>query len=40
MNAFGFFMLAFQYRNLGPWRTGRWITSLAVPETPALAHHR
>ena len=29
---------AFQYRNLGPWRTGAWITALAVPETPAKAH--
>ena len=25
---------AFQYRNLGPWRTGAWVSSLAVPETP------
>ena len=22
---------AFPYRNLGPWRTGAWVTSLAVP---------
>ena len=29
---------AFQYRNLGPWRTGAWISALAVPETPAAAH--
>jgi hypothetical protein len=29
---------AFQYRNLGPWRTGAWVSSLAVPETPAKAH--
>jgi photosystem II stability/assembly factor-like uncharacterized protein len=29
---------AFHYRNLGPWRTGAWVTSLAVPETPARAH--
>ncbi len=29
---------AFQYRNLGPWRTGAWVTSLAVPESPAAAH--
>src|SRR5580658_9357823 len=29
---------AFQYRNLGPWRTGAWVTSLAVPEAPASAH--
>jgi len=28
---------AFQYRNLGPWRTGAWVSSLAVPETPAVA---
>jgi hypothetical protein len=31
---------SFQYRNLGPWRTGAWVTSLAVPETPAQAHRR
>src|SRR5690242_534997 len=29
---------AFPYRNLGPWRTGAWVTSLVVPETPAKAH--
>jgi photosystem II stability/assembly factor-like uncharacterized protein len=29
---------AFQYRNLGPWRTGAWVSSLAVPETPTKAH--
>jgi len=29
---------AFQYRNLGPWRTGAWVSALAVPETPAKAH--
>ncbi len=29
---------AFHYRNLGPWRTGAWVTSLAVPETPPRAH--
>jgi photosystem II stability/assembly factor-like uncharacterized protein len=29
---------SFQYRNLGPWRTGAWVTSLAVPEAPAKAH--
>ena len=29
---------AFQFRNLGPWRTGAWVSSLAVPETPANAH--
>src|SRR5580700_3143998 len=29
---------AFQYRNLGPWRTGAWVSSLAVPETPEKAH--
>src|SRR6516165_10030783 len=27
------FLKVFQYRNLGPWRTGAWVTSLAVPET-------
>jgi photosystem II stability/assembly factor-like uncharacterized protein len=31
---------AFQYRNLGPWRTGAWVSSLAVPETPEKAHRR
>lgn len=29
---------AFPFRNLGPWRTGSWVTSLAVPETPRKAH--
>jgi photosystem II stability/assembly factor-like uncharacterized protein len=29
---------AFQYRNLGPWRTGAWVSSLAVPEAPESAH--
>jgi photosystem II stability/assembly factor-like uncharacterized protein len=29
---------SFQYRNLGPWRTGAWVTSLAVPEAPVKAH--
>lgn len=28
----------FQYRNLGPWRTGAWVSALAVPETPPKAH--
>jgi photosystem II stability/assembly factor-like uncharacterized protein len=31
-------LTAFHYRNLGPWRTGAWVTSLAVPEMPARAH--
>src|SRR3954466_6388042 len=31
---------SFTYRNLGPWRTGAWVTSLAVPENPAQAHRR
>ncbi len=31
---------AFPFRNLGPWRTGAWVSSLAVPETPAKAHRR
>src|SRR5690242_17876613 len=34
----GDLLKSFTYRNLGPWRTGAWITSLAVPETPAQAH--
>src|ERR1700727_3433870 len=29
---------AFSYRNLGPWRTGAWVSALAVPETPGNAH--
>ena len=28
----------FQYRNLGPFRAGSWISDIAVPETPAKAH--
>jgi photosystem II stability/assembly factor-like uncharacterized protein len=28
----------FQYRNLGPWRTGAWVSALAVPEAPPKAH--
>lgn len=28
----------FQFRNLGPWRTGAWVSALAVPETPEKAH--
>lgn len=28
----------FEFRNLGPWRTGAWITDFAVPETPAREH--
>jgi photosystem II stability/assembly factor-like uncharacterized protein len=31
---------SFQFRNLGPWRTGAWVTSLAVPEVPVQAHRR
>src|SRR4051812_13863656 len=26
------------YRNIGPFRTGGWITSFAVPESPARDH--
>lgn len=26
------------WRNLGPFRTGAWLTAIAVPETPASAH--
>ena len=36
--AFGDLLKSFTYRNLGPWRTGAWVTSLAVPEAPAQAH--
>ncbi len=28
----------FQYRNLGPFRVGGWVSDIAVPETPAKAH--
>lgn len=28
----------FQYRNLGPFRVGGWVSDIAVPETPANAH--
>jgi photosystem II stability/assembly factor-like uncharacterized protein len=28
----------FQYRNLGPFRVGGWISDIAVPETPPKAH--
>jgi photosystem II stability/assembly factor-like uncharacterized protein len=28
----------FHYRNIGPFRTGGWITNFAVPETPAMDH--
>lgn len=26
---------SFQYRNLGPFRVGGWVSDIAVPETPA-----
>ncbi|HQR35779.1 MAG TPA: hypothetical protein PLK30_23780 [Blastocatellia bacterium] len=28
----------FQYRNLGPFRVGGWVSEIAVPETPTKAH--
>jgi photosystem II stability/assembly factor-like uncharacterized protein len=28
----------FQYRNLGPFRVGGWVSDIAVPETPLKAH--
>jgi photosystem II stability/assembly factor-like uncharacterized protein len=28
----------FQYRNLGPFRAGAWISDIAVPETPMKSH--
>lgn len=28
----------FTYRNLGPFRTGTWITDIAVPESPQKDH--
>jgi len=27
-----------QWRNLGPFRTGAWISDIAVPDSPAIAH--
>jgi photosystem II stability/assembly factor-like uncharacterized protein len=27
-----------QFRNLGPWRTGAWVTDFAVPASPAREH--
>lgn len=29
---------AFQYRNLGPFRAGAWVSDVAVPETPLKEH--
>jgi photosystem II stability/assembly factor-like uncharacterized protein len=29
---------SFQYRNLGPFRVGGWVSEIAVPEAPAQAH--
>jgi hypothetical protein len=29
---------AFTYRNLGPFRTGAWVSDVAVPESPVEAH--
>jgi photosystem II stability/assembly factor-like uncharacterized protein len=29
---------AFTFRNLGPFRAGSWVTSFAVPDSPARAH--
>ena len=31
---------AFTWRNFGPYRTGAWVSALAVPETPPKAHQR
>ncbi len=31
---------AFEFRNLGPFRTGAWVTDFAVPETPLKDHMR
>jgi len=28
----------FQYRNIGPFRSGAWITDFAVPESPEKEH--
>jgi hypothetical protein len=28
----------FTFRNLGPFRAGSWVTSFAVPDSPARAH--
>ncbi|MBD3413522.1 MAG: hypothetical protein GF421_03705 [Candidatus Aminicenantes bacterium] len=32
------FFTCFQYRNLGPFRSGAWITDFAVPESPEKEH--
>jgi photosystem II stability/assembly factor-like uncharacterized protein len=29
---------SFSFRNLGPFRTGSWVTAIAVPETPLREH--
>ncbi|MGD8362815.1 MAG: hypothetical protein PVJ04_15415, partial [Gemmatimonadota bacterium] len=31
---------AFRFRNLGPFRTGAWVTDFAVPDTPLKDHIR
>ena len=38
--AYSDLLKAFPYRNLGPFRTGAWVSALAVPESPARAHAR
>ena len=32
------FLKKFTYRNLGPFRSGAWISDFAVPEYPEKAH--
>src|SRR5688500_2560090 len=32
------FLNGFTWRNLGPFRTGAWISDIAVPESPARSH--
>lgn len=34
------FLDSFEFRNLGPFRTGAWVTDFAVPETPLRDHLR
>ncbi|HXG72918.1 MAG TPA: hypothetical protein VNJ04_20165, partial [Gemmatimonadaceae bacterium] len=32
------FLDGFTWRNLGPFRTGAWISDIAVPESPGRSH--
>src|SRR3954468_10612345 len=37
-DALGEMLNALPLRNLGPFRTGGWVTDIAVPDSPALDH--